>query len=70
MAQLTPSTFDVIFDRLGGLRKMAESVDINVTEWYSEEWQRTANVVAVDFIKATGIVEIAIKENEKRAAGC
>lgn len=70
MAQLTPTTFDVIFDRLGGLRKMAENVDINITEWYNEEWQHTANVVAVDFIKATGIVETAIEWNDKRAAGC
>ncbi|XP_063977865.1 PI-PLC X domain-containing protein 1-like [Diachasmimorpha longicaudata] len=70
MAQLTPTTVDVIFNRLGGLRKMAENVDINVTEWYNEEWQHTANVVAVDFIKATGIVETAIEWNDKRAAGC
>ncbi|XP_044581905.1 PI-PLC X domain-containing protein 1-like [Cotesia glomerata] len=70
MAQLTPTTLDVIFNRLGGLRKMAENVDINITEWYSDEWQHTANIVAVDFIKATGIVETAIKWNDKRASGC
>ncbi|XP_034951432.1 PI-PLC X domain-containing protein 1-like [Chelonus insularis] len=70
MAQLTPTTFDVIFNRLGGLRLMAENVDMHITEWYSEVWQHTANVVAVDFIKATGIIETAIKWNDKRISGC
>lgn len=66
MAQLTPDTLDVILDRLGGLRKMAEDVNMNVTTWYNTEFQNTANIVAVDFFKGTGIIETAIEWNDKR----
>ncbi|KAK0162935.1 hypothetical protein PV327_006662 [Microctonus hyperodae] len=68
MAELTPTFFDVISNWLGGLRKMADRVDINITEWYNSKWHNTANIVAVDFIKATGIVNTAIKWNDERAA--
>ncbi|XP_012284591.1 PI-PLC X domain-containing protein 1 isoform X2 [Orussus abietinus] len=66
MAELTPNTWDVILDRLGGLRKMAEEININITTWYSTQWQHSANIVAVDFIKGSGIIETAIEWNEKR----
>lgn len=70
MAELTPNTLDVILDRLGGLRQMAEGIDMNVTTWYSTKWFQSANIVAVDFIKASGIIETAIEWNDKRSQGC
>ena len=70
MAQLTANFIDVISNRLGNLRDMAYSVNANVTNWYSTLWQYTANIVAVDFVKGTGIVETAIKANENRHLHC
>ncbi|XP_076683001.1 PI-PLC X domain-containing protein 1 isoform X2 [Andrena cerasifolii] len=70
MAQLTANFMDVISNRLGNLRDMAYSVNANVTNWYSTLWQYSANIVAVDFVKGTGIVETAIKANENRHLRC
>lgn len=65
MAELTPSTLDVILDRLKGLRVMAESVNHNITAWYRESnWQPRTNVVAIDFIRNTGIIKAAIEYNK------
>ncbi|XP_020709537.2 PI-PLC X domain-containing protein 1-like [Athalia rosae] len=66
MAQLTPNTWDILLDRFGGLRQMAEDININVTTWYNTEFPDTANIVAVDYFKSTGIVETAIEWNDKR----
>uniref|UniRef100_A0A182P0Y5 Phosphatidylinositol-specific phospholipase C X domain-containing protein n=1 Tax=Anopheles epiroticus TaxID=199890 RepID=A0A182P0Y5_9DIPT len=66
MAELTPDPWGVITDRYGGLRKMADSVNRFVTKWYFEELGPTANVVAVDFVRGTSIVEAAIYWNLKR----
>ncbi|XP_053677127.1 PI-PLC X domain-containing protein 1 [Anopheles nili] len=66
MAELTPDPWGVITDRYGGLRKMADSVNRFVTKWYFEELGPSANVVAVDFVRGTSIVEAAIYWNLKR----
>ncbi|XP_049766806.1 PI-PLC X domain-containing protein 1-like [Schistocerca cancellata] len=68
MAELTPNTMDVLLDRLGGLRKMADLVNKNVTAWYRGKWGQTVNAVAVDFFQGTAIVEAAIEWNLQRAA--
>ncbi|XP_025270505.1 PI-PLC X domain-containing protein 1 isoform X1 [Camponotus floridanus] len=70
MAELTPNTWDVILNRLGSIREMAEKVNINVTNWYNSKWQHTANIVAVDFVRSSGIIETAIEWNEKRNSHC
>lgn len=70
MAELTPNTWDVILNRLGSIRQMAENVNINVTNWYNSKWQSTANIVAVDFVRSSGIIETAIEWNEKRNSHC
>ncbi|XP_066589301.1 PI-PLC X domain-containing protein 1-like [Prorops nasuta] len=70
MAELTPNTWDVILNRLGGLRQMADRVNANVTYWYNTKWQATANIVAVDFVRSSGIIETAIEWNDKRNSGC
>ncbi|KAL9701159.1 hypothetical protein quinque_004600 [Culex quinquefasciatus] len=66
MAELTPDPWGVITDRYGGLRKMADSVNRHVTKWYFEELGPTANVVAVDFVRGTSIIEAALYWNLKR----
>lgn len=70
MAELTPNTWDVILNRLGGLRQMADRVNTNVTTWYATKWQRTANIVAVDFVRGSGIIETAIEWNDRRNSNC
>ncbi|KAK2588362.1 hypothetical protein KPH14_004376 [Odynerus spinipes] len=70
MAELTPNTWDVILNRLGGLRQMANRVNTNVTTWYATEWQLTANIVAVDFVRSSGIIETAIEWNDRRTSYC
>lgn len=70
MAELTPNTWDVILNRLGGLRRMADRVNANVTSWYATKWQRTANIVAVDFVRGSGIVETSIEWNDRRNSNC
>lgn len=66
MAELTPDPWGIITDRYGGLRKMADSVNRFVTKWYFEELGPTANIVAVDFIRGTNIIDAAIYWNQKR----
>ncbi|XP_065341459.1 PI-PLC X domain-containing protein 1-like [Cloeon dipterum] len=66
MTELTPGTWDVITDKFGGLRKMADSVNRNVTSWYQGSWGRTANVVAVDFYRGSDIVRTAIEWNKQK----
>ncbi|EFN83766.1 Phosphatidylinositol-specific phospholipase C X domain-containing protein 1 [Harpegnathos saltator] len=70
MAELTPNILDVVLNRLGSIREMAEKVNINVTNWYNSKWQRTANIVAVDFVRSSGIIETAIEWNERRNSRC
>ncbi|EEB10038.1 conserved hypothetical protein [Pediculus humanus corporis] len=65
MAELTPTTLDIILDRLKGLRVMAESVNHNVTEWFRQkDWQTKSNIVTVDFFRNTGIIRSAIEWNK------
>lgn len=66
MAELTPQAIDVFTNRLGGLRKMADSVNWHVTRLYHGEFGRQANIVAVDFYLATDIVDIAIEWNKRK----
>ncbi|XP_058837376.1 PI-PLC X domain-containing protein 1 [Topomyia yanbarensis] len=66
MAELTPDPWGVITDRYGGLRKMADSVNRFVTKWYFEELGPAANIVAVDFVRGTSIIDAAIYWNLKR----
>lgn len=66
MAQLTPNTWGVIFDKYGGLRKMAQDVNYLISQWFSERWWRCANVVATDFFLGNNLIEISIEANRKR----
>lgn len=66
MAELTPSTMDVLFRPHEGLRKLADAVARNVTTWYRDLWWKTSSAVAVDFFHSTDIVDVAIDASLKR----
>ncbi|KAG8225730.1 hypothetical protein J437_LFUL006825 [Ladona fulva] len=67
MAEMTPNAWTIITDSLGGLRKMADSVNRNVTDWFEGTWGNYANIVATDYFRGTDIVEASIKWNHLRA---
>lgn len=66
MAELTPTTWDVLMDRFNGLRNMADEVNSKVSLWYYEEWGPSANIVAVDFYRGTNLMETSLYWNTKR----
>ncbi|CAD6201927.1 GSCOCG00002856001-RA-CDS, partial [Cotesia congregata] len=49
------------------LRELAVQTGPLVTMWYKQKHFKTANIVAVDFIDTTGIIEVAIWSNIYRA---
>lgn len=63
MAELTANEMDVVLDRLGGLRKMADNVNLKVSNLYADELHTTANIIAVDFVQGTWITEMAVYFN-------
>ena len=67
MAELTPSTVDVLFRPNDGLRKLADQVVRNVTAWYRDLWWRTTSTVAVDFFRSTDIIDVAVDASIKRS---
>ncbi|KAM7351763.1 phosphatidylinositol-specific phospholipase C X domain containing isoform 2-T4 [Cochliomyia hominivorax] len=66
MAELTPKTWDVIVNKYGGLRKMADRINWRVSQLYMNELGNNANIVAVDFYRGTTIVEIALEYNRRK----
>jgi len=65
MMPLTPNAWGIVTDKFGGLRKMADGINHDVTEWYRGTWGAKCNAVAVDFIRSTGIVQEAIRWNKR-----
>ncbi|XP_044737909.1 PI-PLC X domain-containing protein 1 isoform X2 [Chrysoperla carnea] len=63
MAQLTPTTIDVMFKPSGSLRHMADSINRNLTTWVRTKWWRLANIVATDFFLGNNIIDLAINSN-------
>lgn len=66
MAQLTPTTTGAILNLYGGLRKMADNVNREITKWFRYEWNQCANIVATDFFLGNNIIEVSIEVNKKR----
>ncbi|KAK0181099.1 hypothetical protein PV327_003411 [Microctonus hyperodae] len=52
------------------LRRLGAIVGHNITQWYNEIFFRITNIVAVDYIDGTGIVEVAIEWNSRRFSLC
>lgn len=51
MAELTPTTWDILTDKLGGLRRVADASNRQISKWYADDWFMSANIVAVDFYR-------------------
>lgn len=66
MAQMTPKPARLLFDFYRGLRPMAQTVNLKITEWFRERWWHCANIVATDFFHGSNIIEVAIEANKKR----
>jgi hypothetical protein len=66
MAELTPELGHVLSNSLGGLRTMADSVNWEVSKLYNGDFGYGANIVAVDFYRATNLVDIAINWNRRK----
>ncbi|KAJ1521798.1 hypothetical protein ONE63_003433 [Megalurothrips usitatus] len=69
MAELTPSARYIVSHLLGSLREMAYDVNRDVTLWSFGARGRAFNIVAVDFIRSTGVVDAAIFNNLLRGTG-
>lgn len=66
MAELTPKTWDVIVNKYGGLRKMADHVNWRISQLYMNELGVNANIVAIDFYRGTNLVDTALEYNRKK----
>jgi len=67
MAELTPTPLDVIFNRGDGLRHMSSIVNKLLFKWFATpEWGENFNIVAVDFLQSTNIIDAAIHWNTKK----
>lgn len=66
MAEITPTTWDVITDRYNGLRAVADVWNRQISNWYRDEWGMSANIVSVDFYRGTTLMETAIYYNYKK----
>ncbi|RWS21768.1 uncharacterized protein B4U80_04340, partial [Leptotrombidium deliense] len=65
MAELTPKPAEVVFNVYGGLRKMADGVNSEVTKWFRDHLWNCANIVATDFFLGNNIIEVSITVNSK-----
>lgn len=65
-AEITPTTWEVITDRYGGLRQLADRTNSIVSKWYMDEWGMSANIVSVDFYRGTNLMETIIHYNKKK----
>ncbi|XP_059220983.1 PI-PLC X domain-containing protein 2 isoform X3 [Stomoxys calcitrans] len=66
MAELTPKAWDVILNKYGGLRKMADRVNWRVSQLYANDLAANANIVAIDYYRGTTIVETALDWNKRK----
>jgi glutathione peroxidase-family protein len=67
MAQLTPTALDILFDPSNNLKKMADSINRNLTKWVEEEYKAKANIIASDFFLGNNLIDIAIKTAASKA---
>lgn len=66
MAELTPTTWDLLTDKWGGLRVIADQSNRHISKWYADDWFLSANIVAVDFYRGTNLIETAMYANMKK----
>jgi len=66
MAELTPNAWGIVIDKYGGLRKMADDVNTEVSKLYFQELGLTTNILSVDFYRGTLVTDLAIYFNKLR----
>lgn len=66
MAELTPTTWDVLTDKWNGLRQVADQSNRHISKWYADDWFMSANIVAVDFYRGTNLIETSLYSNLKK----
>lgn len=66
MAEMTPTPWDVLTDKYGGLRRMADDTNREMSRWYADEWGADANIVAADFVRGTTLMEASLRWNRRR----
>ena len=67
MTHLTPSTFDVLMNLTGGIRRLTNKISKSVTKWYRDIWWLKTNIVATDFFLSNNLVDVARTVNKRRA---
>lgn len=65
---MTPTPWDVLTDKYNGLRTMADETNRQVSLWYDREWGADANIVAVDYVRGTTLMESSLRWNRMRCA--
>ncbi|KAK0094593.1 hypothetical protein PV326_010507 [Microctonus aethiopoides] len=78
MAELTMDVHGVVTHAVAeafgldhtSLRKMGSSIGPYITQWYNEFFYHNASIVAVDYLNATGIVEVALEWNDRKFSPC
>lgn len=68
MAELTMTISSIITFTHTDLREMAELTNPEISKWYFMEWGLLANIVAVDFVRSTSLVEASLYWNIIRAS--
>lgn len=68
MAELTMTLSSIITLTHTDLRQMAELTNPEISKWYFMEWGLIANIVAVDFVRSTSLMETSLYWNIIRAS--
>lgn len=68
MAELTPTALGVICNKSHGLRHMSSIINKILFKWFATtEFGEKCNIVAVDFVQSTDLVDAAIHWNRKKS---
>lgn len=67
MAELTPTVFGVIADKYDGNRRLAQTVNRQVTDWIRDRWMHCLNIVASDYFLGNDLIRLAIVANRMRS---
>lgn len=66
MTEFTPDTIDVTLNHWGGLRGAANITNTPVTTWLRQEWWTMVNIIAMDFIASSDVINTVIEANIMR----
>lgn len=67
MAELTPTSLSVLRNKNDDLRYMSSKINKVLFEWFAtNEFGEKCNIVAVDFVQSTDLIDAAIHWNRKK----